>query len=158
MLYDNRCAPSRGQQSVGRVVAVPYNEAENWRPDVARFVSAARNHLKRKILKLEERMHALEDALAIAQSSESDKTHPLLQQPLTFVDDDLDFEEEDEDTDEEKPQAVSVEALVDSFGTLHIDQGKKTLRFYGPSGGAEVRLRLFDILTPDLNSSRVCLT
>ena len=80
-------------------------------------------------------MRALEDALAIAQSAEEAGTHPLLQQPLQF--DDVEGVEE-EDEDEEKDQAA--EALADSFGTLHIDQREKTIRFYGPSGGVEVSL------------------
>lgn len=78
-------------------------------------------------------MRALEDALAIAQTSEGDDQHPLLQQQFQ-LDDAEDIEEEQED--EEKEQIA--EALADSFGTLHIDQMEKTIRFYGPSGGVEV--------------------
>jgi hypothetical protein len=84
-------------------------------------------------------MHSLEDALAVAQASEGDLPHSLLRQPLKFEDDDdLDLEEEEEDADEDNALVASVQTLEDSFGTLHIDQRKKTLRFYGPSGGVEV--------------------
>ena len=92
-------------------------------------------------------MHALEDALAIAQASESDEPHPLLQQPFKIEDDiGLEFEEDEEDEDETTAQEPSLQALAESFGTLHIDQREKTIRFYGPSGGVEVSHRLSDIL------------
>jgi len=40
------------------------------------FVLAATDHLRQKIMKLEARMHSLEDAIAIVH--DSDTTHPLL--------------------------------------------------------------------------------
>lgn len=98
-------------------------------------MSAAKDHLQKKILKLEERMRALEDALAIAQNAEGDEPHPLLQQPFKIDDAAVEEEEQEEASDENEQIA---EALSDSFGTLHIDQRQKTLRFYGPSGGVEV--------------------
>ncbi len=81
-------------------------------------------------------MRALEDALAIAQAAESTQPHPLLTTPLRFEDEkDLDSTPQQEDP--VKP--VIEDELSDSFGTLHIDDREKTMRFFGPSGGAEVR-------------------
>ncbi|GJE86313.1 fungal specific transcription factor domain-containing protein [Phanerochaete sordida] len=103
-----------------------------------RFVSAAKDHLQKKLGKLQERMRALEDALAIAQTSEDDEPHPLLRQPFRFGDEGESPVEDDEDEQGEgEDQSPPVEALADSFGTLHIDQREKTLRFYGPTGGVE---------------------
>ena len=45
-------------------------------------MSAAKDHLQKKICKLQERMRALEDALAIAQSFEGEEPHPLLKEPF----------------------------------------------------------------------------
>ena len=45
-------------------------------------------------------MHALEDALAIAQAAEGDVPHPLLQQPFR-IEDLVSAEVEEEDEDEE---------------------------------------------------------
>ncbi|GJE86308.1 Zn(II)2Cys6 transcription factor [Phanerochaete sordida] len=106
--------------------------------DNSRFVSAAKDHLQKKISSLQERMRALEDALAIAQSAESDETHPLLREQF-ILDDEGDLAEEHGE-DEAGPSdaaPATAETLADSFGTLHIDPRGKTLRFYGPSGGAE---------------------
>ena len=101
------------------------------------FVSAAKDHLHKKLSKLEERMRALEDALAIAQSAESAEPHPLLRQPFRPDDAPLDGDDDAEASDEKDS---GEEALADSFGTLHIDPTEKTIRFYGPSGGVEVSL------------------
>ena len=80
--------------------------------------------------KMEERIRALEDALAIAQAQESDKPHTLLSTPWK-VDDD----EEEQPHDPTNP---GLEDLVDTLGTLHIDEKGKTVQFFGPSGGTEV--------------------
>lgn len=85
-------------------------------------------------------MRALEDALAIAQANEGDEPHPLLREPLKFEYESPPLEPDDEDENTEGSEATPLEALADSFGTLHIDQKEKTLRFYGPTGGVEVRL------------------
>ncbi|KAJ7628452.1 hypothetical protein FB45DRAFT_748903 [Roridomyces roridus] len=102
----------------------------------SRFVLAATDHLHQKLTRMEARMHALEDALAILHATDSDTPHPLLNSsPI-----------DDDDDDDEAPalnlKAVSEEplsqesALVDSLGSLHID-GEGASRFFGPLGGAE---------------------
>ncbi|KAG6864818.1 hypothetical protein C0991_006939 [Blastosporella zonata] len=95
------------------------------------FVLAATDHLRKKTIALEARMHSLEDALAIIHASASDGPHPLLNIPT----------EHDEDEQEEpalKPVAEEhvASALSESLGSLHIDR-KGTARFFGPSGGSE---------------------
>lgn len=82
---------------------------------------------------MEARMRSLEDGLAIVQSSESDEPHPLLTTP---------FELEDEvellkPVLEEKA-TTSAPPLRDAPGTLWLD-GSGGSRFFGPSGGSEVR-------------------
>ncbi|EKM56701.1 uncharacterized protein PHACADRAFT_183301 [Phanerochaete carnosa HHB-10118-sp] len=106
--------------------------------DNSRFVSAAKDHLRKKIGNLQERMCALEDALAIAQANEGNEPHPLLKRPFKFDDEREPPADTDEGEEEEgESQTMPAEALADSFGTLHIDQREKTLRFYGPAGGVE---------------------
>lgn len=73
---------------------------------------------------MEARMHSLEDALGIINGS-----HPL----LDVADDD----EDDEPTFKPIVQE-STSALTDALGTLCID-GEGSFRFFGPSGGSEVR-------------------
>ncbi|KAF5384413.1 hypothetical protein D9615_003300 [Tricholomella constricta] len=94
----------------------------------SRFILAATDHLRKKRISLEARMHSLEDALAIIQANRSDQPHPLLTA----------FHDEDE---EEEPTLKAVEesaasALSDSLGSLHIDR-QGAARFFGPSGGSE---------------------
>ena len=95
------------------------------------FVLAATDHLRQKILKLEARMHSLEDAIAIIH--DSSVTHPLLTS--------LGVGEDEEDGEEPILQPVDEESgpstLLDALGTLHID-GHGGARFFGPSGGSEV--------------------
>jgi hypothetical protein len=95
------------------------------------FVLAATDHLRQKILKLEARMHSLEDAIAIIHDSSI--THPLLAS--------LSAEEDGEDGEESTLKPVDEEsepsALLDALGTLHLD-GHGGARFFGPSGGSEV--------------------
>ncbi|KZP29231.1 hypothetical protein FIBSPDRAFT_727667 [Athelia psychrophila] len=104
--------------------------------DGQRFVLAAEDHLRRKMTKMEERMHALEDALAIvqAQSPEAD-AHPLLKVPFS--------PDEDEDgakrASYEGDDADGVGGLANAFGSLHMDSDHGASRFFGPSGGSEVR-------------------
>ena len=83
-------------------------------------------------------MRALEDALAIAQACESNQPHPLLATPWKIEDEEPEPEAEPEDV---KP-IIDHEQLLESFGTLHINEKEKTVRFFGPAGGAEVRRRL----------------
>lgn len=99
----------------------------------------ATQHLVGEKSKLEVRMHALEDALAIAHATTSDGTrpHPLLENA-----------ESDHD-EEEQPALKSVvddpneprSQLADALGTLYIEKDGGS-RFFGPSGGAEVCLPL----------------
>ncbi|KAG5639732.1 hypothetical protein H0H81_000012 [Sphagnurus paluster] len=100
-----------------------------------RFVLAATDHLRKKMTTLEARMHALEDALAIAQAASSDQLHPLL---TSFHDDDNDSDEAEESTSKaQKPSEEGASAaLSESLGALHIDE-RGAARFFGPSGGAE---------------------
>lgn len=81
---------------------------------------------------MEERIRALEDALAIAQAQDSDKPHTLLSTPWK-VDDD-----EEEPSAPHEPTEPGLEDLVGTLGTLHIDEKAKTVQFFGPSGGTEV--------------------
>lgn len=83
--------------------------------------------------KLEERMHSLEDALAIIQSTDSKQPHPLLAHPLVLDDD----TSESEDT-KIFDNKIDV-GLTDAFGGLHMDGDHGASRFFGPSGGSEVR-------------------
>lgn len=75
-------------------------------------------------------MHSLEDAIAIVH--DSDTTHPLLAS--------LGVEEEEEESmlkpvvEESEPST-----LLGVLGALHLD-GHGAARFFGPSGGSEVRL------------------
>ncbi|KAJ6495975.1 hypothetical protein C8R45DRAFT_151588 [Mycena sanguinolenta] len=103
----------------------------------SRFVLAATDHLHQNLVRMEVRMHALEDALAILHTADSDKPHPLLSS----------YDEDDEDEEStlklkavseepSEPSQPSQEALVDALGSLHID-GEGASRFFGPSGGAE---------------------
>ncbi|KAJ7253061.1 hypothetical protein B0H12DRAFT_1017793 [Mycena haematopus] len=103
----------------------------------SRFVLAATDHLHQKLARMEARMHALEDALAILHPTDSDKPHPLLCSRDIEDDDDL-LEEEStlklKAVFEEPSQEAA--AHVEALGSLHID-GEGGSRFFGPSGGAE---------------------
>ncbi|KAJ7057013.1 hypothetical protein C8F01DRAFT_1153071 [Mycena amicta] len=101
----------------------------------SRFVLAATDHLHQKLSRMEARMHALEDSLAILHGAESDKPHPLL---LSRETDDSEEETpvEEESTLNLKPVPEDESSLVDSLGSLHID-GEGGSRFFGPAGGAE---------------------
>ncbi|KAF9476036.1 hypothetical protein BDN70DRAFT_812955 [Pholiota conissans] len=102
----------------------------------SRFVLAATDHLRHKMTRLEARMRSLEDALAIVQSSESDRPHPLLSMGAQM--------EEDEEAppfkavSEEEEDVQSQIPLREEMGTLWLD-GQGGSRFFGPSGGSEVR-------------------
>jgi hypothetical protein len=88
-------------------------------------------------------MRSLEDALAIMHTSESDRQHPLLV-PTNNQDEEVEsilkpVPEEQTETFE------SQNGLKHSLGTLFLDpQGGS--RFFGASGGSEVRVHLpFDM-------------
>lgn len=77
-------------------------------------------------------MRALEDALAIAQAAESTQPHPLLMiEPEPDIEIDINVTEDDE--------VAAADSLAGTFGTLHIDEKERTERFFGASGGSEVR-------------------
>ncbi|GLB35003.1 putative fungal specific transcription factor [Lyophyllum shimeji] len=97
--------------------------------DGSRFVLAATDHLRKKMMALEARMHSLEDALVIIQANHSDRPHPL----LAALDEE---EEEEESTLKPVVEESAASALSDSLGALHID-GQGAARFFGPSGGSE---------------------
>ncbi|THU97620.1 hypothetical protein K435DRAFT_819108 [Dendrothele bispora CBS 962.96] len=103
----------RGCQSLCPNGTIPPGEG-------SRFVLAATEHLQGKMAKLEARMHALEDALAIAQTEESDVPHPLLlsgkevkEEPVAAL------QTVTEDADAEAEGASN---LADALGTLYIDK------------------------------------
>lgn len=77
-------------------------------------------------------MRALEDALAIAQATESSLPHPLLTTGSVL--------DEPEARDNGSESGLDkVDAVVESFGTLHINERERTECFFGPSGSSEVR-------------------
>lgn len=78
-----------------------------------------------------ERMRALEDALAIAQAAESSQPHSLLAVEPEDVEIDVSMTFDEGETS-------SAESITESFGTLHIDEKERTVRYFGTSGGSEV--------------------
>lgn len=95
---------------------------------------AATEYLHKRIAKMNERIRQLEDALAILQARCSDETHPLLRDdPLPSK---TDPEDEEDGEDVEPAHRADI---IDTFGTLSVsDHGVS--RFFGPTGGSEVRL------------------
>ena len=80
--------------------------------------------------KMRERIHQLEDALAILQAKSSNEPHPLLS------DSNIKRRNMDEDDDFDIPEAPSGD-VVSAFGMLSMtEQGIS--RFFGPTGGTEV--------------------
>lgn len=92
----------------------------------SRFVLAATDHLRQKIIKLEARIHSLEDAIAIVH--DSNDPHPLLTSGIE--------EEEEEPASKPVVEEAPTSTLVDALGVLHVD-GHGTARFFGPSGRSE---------------------
>lgn len=81
---------------------------------------------------MKERIRELEDALAILQAKNSNESHPLLRDDLVRVD-----AEPEEEVASEPMQGTSSD-IMDAFGTLSMsDYGVS--RFFGPTGGSEVR-------------------
>ena len=98
---------------------------------ICRHVSSATDHLQRKLSRMEERMRLLEDALAIAQSQESDQPHPLLAEAFKL-------EAEDLPPVQDTLSSGTTEDFADAMGTLRIDEKDRSILFFGLSGGAEV--------------------
>ncbi|TBU24177.1 hypothetical protein BD311DRAFT_672335 [Dichomitus squalens] len=98
-----------------------------------RFVLAATEHLHRRIAKMSERIHQLEDALAILQAKSSNEPHPLLSDGLSK---NKNIDSDDDMLAPEQPTAASGD-VVSAFGMLSMsDHGVS--RFFGPTGGTEV--------------------
>lgn len=102
-----------------------------------RFVLAATEHLHKRIAKMKERIRQLEDALAILQAKNSNEPHPLLRDDLLSTN----TEHEEEDITETEPMPVNPPDIIDAFGTLSVSEHGVS-RFFGPTGGAEVRCKL----------------
>jgi hypothetical protein len=106
------------------------------------FVGVAEEYLRHKAAKLEERMRSLEDALAILQGNTSTQPHPLLATIWSN-------EEADSGSSIDTPPTMAEfnphAGLIDALGSLHLDGDPQsgTARFFGPSGGSEVRIRRF---------------
>ena len=81
---------------------------------------------------MSERIRQLEDALAIMQSGMSDETHPLLRDELLSIKVDKPEESVEAEGAQEIPKGL------EALGTLSISD-KGNLRFFGASGGSEVR-------------------
>jgi hypothetical protein len=111
------------------------------------FVLAATEHLHRRIAKLSGRIRQLEDALAALQAQHSTEPHPLLHEDL------VNGEDKDEegasghlapdtsmvDDPDGSPGTGTHADVIDALGTLSIsDHGIS--RFFGPTGGSEVRI------------------
>ena len=96
----------------------------------------ATDHLRNQITTLEARMRSLEDALAIMHTSESNGPHPLL---LPTNNQDEEVESILKPVPEEQTETYGNQKH--SLGTLFLDpQGGS--RFFGASGGSEVRVHL----------------
>jgi len=84
-------------------------------------------------------MRSLEDALAIVQANTSTQPHPLLTKKWSI-------EEADNESIVETTSAIAESnpyGLIDTLGSLHLDGDSQSgvARFFGPSGGSEVRTR-----------------
>ena len=98
------------------------------------FVLAATEHLHRRIAKMSERIHQLEDALAITQAKCSNDPHPLLADGIARA------KSMDEDDDiPVEPVAAGSGDVVSAFGMLSMSE-RGVSRFFGPTGGTEVRI------------------
>ena len=94
---------------------------------------AATEHLQQKLTKLESRMRALEDALAVTHGTCSDEPHPLLIRRHDFVDDDRAKSPSDESARSSPGLSEHVQ------GNLVVDSQGNT-SFFGPTGASEVRV------------------
>jgi hypothetical protein len=85
---------------------------------------------------MKERIRQLEDALAILQAKSSNEPHPLLRDELLSANTDHD----DEEMTDTEVKPVHSPDIIDAFGTLSVSEHGVS-RFFGPTGGAEVRDR-----------------
>ncbi|KAI0642067.1 fungal-specific transcription factor domain-containing protein [Trametes meyenii] len=100
-----------------------------------RFVLAATEHLHRRIAKMSERIHQLEDALAIVQAKSSNELHPLLTDGKTK----MRISEEDEEPLQSDMEPATSTDVVSAFGMLSMSE-RGVSRFFGPTGGTEYLL------------------
>ncbi|KAF9233911.1 hypothetical protein BU15DRAFT_90182 [Melanogaster broomeanus] len=121
----------------------------------SRFVGAAEDFLRRKLVKMEERMRSLEDALAIVQGSTSSQDHPLLVNMGSSKD--TEWEPELEvDQDPIMLSEFNKYGLIDALGSLHLDADEQSgpVRYCGPSSGSEsLLLRAKAIMSESSSSS-----
>ena len=103
----------------------------------ARFILADTEQLHRKISEMSERIRQLEDALAIFQAGISHERHPLLRDDLLSAN----TEHDEEEMTDAEPTPAHPPDIIDAFGTLSVSEHGVS-RFFGPTGGAEVRDRL----------------
>lgn len=115
----SRCFPSSGK-SLHRLTRI-------------RFILTETEDLHLKISKMTQRIHQLEEALALLQSNISSEIHPLLQNEISSS----------KHGTEQPPSDMSgfqddiYANVVDAFGTLTIgDSGE--VRYFGASAGSEV--------------------
>lgn len=83
---------------------------------------------------MKERIRQLEDALAILQAKSSNEPHPLLRDELLSAN----TEHEEEEMTDTEPTPANPPDIIDAFGTLSVSEHGVS-RFFGPTGGAEVR-------------------
>lgn len=83
-------------------------------------------------------MRSLEDALAIVQINTSTEPHPLLATEWTIEEADDEIRDDANDA-----SAIAEHSVIDALGSLHLEGDAQTgvTRFFGPSGGSEVRAR-----------------
>ncbi|KIY70219.1 hypothetical protein CYLTODRAFT_371322 [Cylindrobasidium torrendii FP15055 ss-10] len=96
-----------------------------------RFVLAATEHLETQRQDLEARMHALEDALAVAYLGHSDEPHPLLAQKYEDVDPNEEQSSPPPPPDEPKeiPRPQQTTSLSNAMGVLRIAEDGDTQFF-----------------------------
>ncbi|CAK5274110.1 unnamed protein product [Mycena citricolor] len=113
-----------------------------------RFVLAATEHLHRKISRMSERIRLLEDALGSlhADTGGPDSVHPLLLKSEDFsLPDEPPMRRQGSEVDdgvggeEGSTGSQTNGEVIDAFGTLSISDFGIS-RFFGPTGGSEVRI------------------
>lgn len=95
---------------------------------------AATEHLHHQISRLSSRIRQLEDALETLQAQYSSEPHPLLHEDLMEMD-----EEGYSPMVDVEGTVGHVPDVIDTLGTLSISDNGIS-RFFGPTGGSEVRI------------------